>query len=930
VLLLRSKVARRLLWMFLACAVVPIAILGGLTFHQVSSSLREQSRERLRQASKSAGVLILERLNAVRDFVRDAARGSHPAEWNAATVPIRRDAPELVESATLVRPDGRRIALFGDPIAPLARPPGALASLGRLEPRPTRDGVKLILEVPLEGSGGGAGASLACELDARRLLASSVPNALPPHAEFCVATTSGRLLDCSLPALEPQLEGLRLGLADHRGSLETDVAGVPYLASHWSLFLDAQLDAEGWNVFVLEPLSEALGPLVEFRTVFAAAGLACFGIVFLASAHQIRRRMEPLDELQAATQHVAAGRFDVAVQVASDDEFRDLATSFNSMTRRLAEHFALLARQIDLDRRILSSNDERSIVRALLDGVHTLHPCDGVCILLRDADQASRLVGRLRWLPQRRPIAFTSELAEAEAAELGTGTGVVDLDVGAALPRFLEPLAGLGARRVRLLPLWKADGLNGLLALVWRGEAPRIEADPTHARQVADQAAVALVNARTAELNRFLAHRDPLTGLANRLLFHDRLEQALAAARRKGSLVAVCLLDLDRFKAVNDSLGHAAGDRLLQQVARRLAEWSREGALARMGGDEFTLLLEEPPSPEVCSVAARRLLEALARPFALDGREVFVTGSLGIAVHPLDGADAGTLLKHADAAMYDAKEQGGNRCAFFTRQMSERAARRIAVESALRRALERDEVLASYQPIAEAASGEWVGFEVLARWTSPELGVVSPSEFIPVAEESGLIAALGERILRSACAQARAWQLRCRRDFHVAVNLSCVQLRERDLPQRVAQVLADTGFDPHSLVLELTESELMEEGPSGREQIAALRRLGLRVSIDDFGTGYSSLGYLKSFVIDSLKIDRGFLGTVGDGGPDDAIVRAIVGLGHGLGLVIVAEGVERPEQLAALRALGCDLIQGFLIGPALAVEEVEKRMAEWA
>jgi diguanylate cyclase (GGDEF)-like protein len=505
---------------------------------------------------------------------------------------------------------------------------------------------------------------------------------------------------------------------------------------------------------------------------------------------------------------------------------------------------------------------------------------------------------------------------------------VLDLDLSEKSPRFLEPLVRERLSRARVLPLRSASGLVGLLVLADAAESAPIASDPTYARQVADQASVALVNARTAERNRFLAQRDALTGLANRVLFCDRLEQSLASARRNRSLVAVCLLDLDRFKAVNDASGHAAGDRLLQDVARRLGAGVRDGGLARMGGDEFTLLIKDLASPEACSAIARRLLDSLALPFELDGREIFVTASIGIALHPFDGDDPDALLRHADAAMYDAKAQGGNRFAFHTREMSERAARRLALEGALRRALENDELVPHYQPVADVQSGDWVGFEVLARWQSPEFGSVEPIEFIPVAEETGLIGALGERMLRAACQQARDWQLRHRRSFHVAVNLASRQLRDPDLDRRVARILVETGLAAGDLVLELTESELMEEGETGRERIAALRRLGARISIDDFGTGYSSLGYLKSFSVDWLKIDRRFLEGIGTGGPDDAIVRAIVGMGHTLDLVVVAEGVEREEQRAALRSLGCDLVQGWVVAPALPADEVEKRLCE--
>jgi len=325
------------------------------------------------------------------------------------------------------------------------------------------------------------------------------------------------------------------------------------------------------------------------------------------------------------------------------------------------------------------------------------------------------------------------------------------------------------------------------------------------------------------------------------------------------------------------------------------------------------------------------VLGALERPIELaEGGEVFVSGSVGIAVHPVDGADAGSLLQHADAAMYQAKEAGGGRFAFYTRELGERAQRRLAVEAALRRAFERNEIEVHYQPIVDAASREWIGFEALARWTSPELGRVKPSEFVPIAEETGLIVPLGERILERACRQVRAWQLRHHRALHVAVNVARRQLRDRGLGERIARILAASGLTPDALTLELTESELMEQQAEGWETLRELRDLGIRISIDDFGTGYSSLGYLRDAPVDILKIDRCFVEGLEEEGADDVIARAVVGLGHALGLTVLAEGVEREEQLQVLRRLGCDLLQGWLFAPALSSDEVEKRLAAWS
>ncbi len=929
--LLRSKVARQLLWSFLLSAGIPVSVLAVLTFADVSTGLREQSRERLHRAAKSSGLLLLDRLVATRDFLQATARASDPETWTASTgLPWPPGSRALLAAATLVRSDGTRVPLVGPPTAPLAAPVGPLAAHGQLEVRDDVDGPVIVFGIPLEqpletsSAASSAGTSLVVALDPGRFFAAAIPQALPPHAEYCITARSGRVLGCSRAGLAPLLPHTREA---HAGTFETSGADGQYFGSYWTLFLDAQLQAESWTVFVFEPSASALGSLARFRLLFPLLALGCFGIVFLFSVARIRRQMEPLDRLQEATREVGNGRFDVVVHVDADDEFRNLADSFNGMAGRLAGQFDLLARLIDLDRQILAASDERSIARALIDGLPDVHPCVAVGVLLAEVDGPRSLSGWIGLVGERAQVPVALALSDDDVTVLRGGTGVHTCDVRTGPFRALAPLARIGAEEARVLALDGAEGLCGLILLVAAPDGAAAWPDPAVVRQVANQAAVAFVNARTAERNRFLAQRDALTGLANRQVFHDRLEQAVAGARRTGSLVGVCLLDLDRFKGVNDTLGHGAGDRLLREVAERLRRQAPSGTLARMGGDEFTLLLPDLASPETCSSLVQSQIRALSEPFDVDGREVFSTASAGIALFPLDGDSPDDLLKHADAAMYEAKRAGGNRLAFYTQTLSVRASRRLALESALRHAVERDQIVPFYQPLSDPHSREWVGFEVLSRWTDPVLGPVPPIDFIPVAEEIGLIGSLGERILQLACAQARAWQLAHHRALYVSVNLSSRQLRDVSLPGRVAGILAETGLDPALLVLELTESELMEDMDCARTQLAALRALGLRISIDDFGTGYSSLGYLQSFPIDCLKIDRRFLAELGRRHVEDAIVRAIIDIGHALQLTVVAEGVENEQQLHALRTLGCDVVQGWLFDRALPASDVDKRLA---
>jgi diguanylate cyclase (GGDEF)-like protein len=427
---------------------------------------------------------------------------------------------------------------------------------------------------------------------------------------------------------------------------------------------------------------------------------------------------------------------------------------------------------------------------------------------------------------------------------------------------------------------------------------------------------------------RFYALRDPLTTLPTRVLLHDRLAQVIAHAERFRRAVAVLFIDLDRFKAVNETLGHAQGDAVLVEAARRLRECVRdEEIVARVASDEFVIALSDLERSEQAVGVARAVLGELARAFQVDGKSVYCTASIGIAVHPGDGTTPAALVQSADIAMCRAKEQGGNAFQFFLPEMHARAVRRLSVETALRGAVERGEFVLHYQPKFDVRSDALVGFEALLRWRHPELGLLPPAEFVPILEETDLICTVGEWVLREACRQVRAWDQQGLEARPVAVNISMRQFRMRKLERAVARIVGEECIDPALLELELTESLLMRDPEEAVETLASLKAFGVRLAVDDFGTGYSSLAYLRRFPIDALKIDRTFVGDAARGAEDAKIATAIINLGHSLGLQVVAEGVETPAQLQFLRDHGCDEMQGFLLGPPMS-SEAAGRMLE--
>jgi diguanylate cyclase (GGDEF)-like protein len=421
-----------------------------------------------------------------------------------------------------------------------------------------------------------------------------------------------------------------------------------------------------------------------------------------------------------------------------------------------------------------------------------------------------------------------------------------------------------------------------------------------------------------------IAFFDALTALPNRMLLHERLEHAIARQRRDGHQLAVLFMDLDRFKIINDSLGHEAGDVLLRHVAERLRRQVREGdTVSRMGGDEFVVLVENFEHIAAVSNLAERLVEQVSAPYVLESKDCHVTASIGISVFPVDGKDSQSLLKMADMAMYRAKDLGRNNYQYYSPSMNIHTLERLEFESDLRHALERGELVLYYQPKVNIASGRITGTEALLRWKNPQRGLVAPMDFIPLAEETGLIGPIGEWVLASACARNKAWQDQGLTTLRIAVNLSARQFADPMLLPRLTGIIQASGLDPSTLELEITESMVMSHGENAVEVLESLKSTGVHITIDDFGTGYSSLAYLKRFPIDSIKIDRSFIRDIpGDSGGAN-ITRAVVALAHSLKLQVVAEGVETEAQLAFLRALHCDEFQGFYLCQPLPEAEVD-------
>lgn len=522
--------------------------------------------------------------------------------------------------------------------------------------------------------------------------------------------------------------------------------------------------------------------------------------------------------------------------------------------------------------------------------------------------------------PEEHLAAFLVALSNARTLALDEVHD--DPRVDGLRPDYLVPL---GVRSLLIAPIRQGTALRGFILYEHMGEERQwAREEHSFASSVADflLLAVTAEDRRRVEHNfRQLANYDRLTGLPNRALFMDRFAQALLKGRRSGGHIALLILDVDRFKGINDSLGHQSGDLVLRTIGKRILGCVRAAdTVARLGGDEFTVILEEVDGVDTITNIADRILDAVSTTIHLGKAEAHLSTSIGISIYPHDGKDVDTLLQNADSAMYRAKDQGRNRYHFYTHDMHAEAMRRLSRETALRKALVREELLLHYQPQFDTRTGKIVGLEALVRWQDPNLGMIAPADFIPLAEDSGLIVQIGQSVLEMACRQTTQWLGLVPRPFHVAVNLSAGQFALGNLPQTVRKVIEDCGLPADMLQLEITESLFINGESTNIRLLRELKSMGIRLSLDDFGTGSSSLSYLKHFPVDALKIDRDFVTDIGRDPYDEAIAHSIIALAESLQLEVVAEGVENEEQMKQLQAMKCFLMQGFLFSRPLTVE----------
>jgi diguanylate cyclase (GGDEF)-like protein len=907
----RTRVGRRFFFLFAVSGLLPLAVSAFLSLTQVQSLLLEEGDQRLAAIAKTYGMALFQRLLLASDVAVAAVN-------NPAMESMRDSlAPRAFDSLQAFRPGGTTALMPG---LPVPRPPAD--AMERLNAGKTAvflvetfRSPRIYLASPLQGEGFVVG-----ELKPDYVFGS--PTDVPAATDFCVLQESTqRSLYCTAPMDAGMLKASTPKTESRLPQLSFERDGRQYRVRVWTQFLREAFGTPDWAVVASQPIDYQLLGAREFRSLYIPVVALALVIAAWLTVRQSRNIVQPVEQLAERARGVARNEFASRLRLDRNDEFGELGAAFDQMTDRLGRQFASLRALSEIDRHILSKNTDE-VIRAVITRMAEISGADMVTVTLFDHENRRHARTYLR-----RGDAFSMlrrDLGEADLQALEQMGDDFDVDLqqeNGVVPAYLEPareehMSHASVQRI----VWRDESV-GVLVMGFRSAAVISPEQRERAREISDRVAVAVSTAWRDDQLYQQAHFDALTGLPNRLLFKDRLERESARSQRDGATFAVLFIDLDHFKNVNDSFGHSAGDTVLREAARRISRCVRSSdTVSRFGGDEFAVLLTALHHPQEGWLISESVVEALSAPFEAAGHTCFLSASVGIALHPQDGDTAEELLKAADTAMYRAKSGGRSQVVFFEEKMNSEAVSRLTLDRELREALERGELALHYQPQLDLKTGHIISAEALVRWNRPGHGFVPPMRFIPLAEQSGLIEQIGNWIIDHACAQLRTWKQQGVPIERVAVNVSPRQFRRRSFAKVLREALARHGVPATALEIEITEGVLFEQGESAESLLRELSEAGHPIALDDFGTGFSSMSYLKRFPVNTIKIDRVFIEGLGTGPDSEAIVAAIVAMSHALGKHVIAEGVETQRQLAALRRLGCDDMQGFLLSPALPAE----------
>jgi diguanylate cyclase (GGDEF)-like protein len=896
----RNRVTRRVFATFALAAVVPALATSVIAYYTVEQLLFDKSFAQLRSESKNYALSVSQRLVLARDLFEESVTRLPGETRNRDTTifsgygPADSRAQEESHATEAWKADA--------------------ANGIELEIREIDDHSSVWLS-----HGRTRADRVTAQVNSEFLWGSSA--LFPATMSFCVLDQNHAIVFCPDPPGIRVLDLWRQSITESSvGNLTWTENGAALMVGYFTVPLHYEFGQGSFSVAAIQAADDAMAPMAGFRKIFPPAiGLSVLLALWI-SLYQVSRRLRPLDVLTKATNAIAAGDFSTDVKLDTNDEFQSLAISLNKMRLDLHRQISTLQALSELDQNILSTNEVQTVIEGILRSMLKLFDCQCVTITIIDNDAAD--MAKVLWTTNGETI----DVARIEFPENHSQTERNDpirmSHAEADAAHFLPPGNAVGGAFL-VAPIFRHEQLVGVISLAYADSESRDIVQVQPVKEFAARLAVALQTIDRAEELYRRAHYDSLTALPNRQLFKDRLDRAIAHAKTHDQMSALLFIDLDNFKSVNDSEGHAVGDKLLRLAAQRLRRCiSRIDTIARLGGDEFTVILSDIESPNDALKASERIISTLSDSFQIDTIEHFLSASIGITMIPADGDSVDELLRNSDIAMYRAKELGRSRSIFFEEQMNKDAEHRVSLAADLKHAIRRNELVLFYQPKVELETQRMPGAEALLRWSHPTRGMLMPDTFISIAEETGMILEIGEWVIAEAARQLADWKQRGVLET-LALNVSYRQLRDADVVKSATDALHANKLGPGDLEFEITESMLAEDMSGTVSTLRQLRDKGVRIAIDDFGTGYSAFSYLTELSFDTLKIDKAFLADIPASIERTAVLAGIVQIGTMLGKQVVAEGVETPEQAVVLSRHGCGYAQGYLYSPALPADEFE-------
>ena len=922
---LQGKTTSRTLLLFALAALIPVSYLGFLSYREYQDLLREQTHSRLHATSHAYSTIIQDRLSQTSQLLRQI---EHRLAANPYVV-INRQTVKPFHNLTFITDDGLAIHLAGTKTANFTPYENIIKSALRQKTplfitTAGPDRRDIILIQPKTEHTASRGVFLAL-MNPEYLWKGTLAATLP-ETGLCVVNERHITLFCNQPDAT-RISGLpaREYMLSLHGQLTWQKDDETYLASYQKTLLPGHTLIKPYLATVaMQDESSVLAPMASYRTIlWSSAGLSLFLILLLGSL-QVWRILVPLRKVEEGIRHIEHNNFNTRLAISHHDEFGELADCFNTMLDRLRKRFDNLTALSRIDQATLSASGVSQVITNALLYLKEIPAIDSVSLSVFNPDAPEKIsVYQIDPEHQIQPSSSIQILSHGiRTFLLNNPDGVcATADSVRHLTRITP--GNEATRYFFIQPLRWKHHLIGFTSLGSSSAMAWSEEDATHIRDYTNRIAIALFARNREDLLRQQARIDPLTGLANRLLFIEQLQKEISRAQRAEQTLAVLYIDLDRFKVANDSLGHSVGDQLLQEAGSRLYQCTREGdTVSRLGGDEFALIINQLDSGQHASTVASNAIAILSRPFIFHDIESIVTASMGIALYPHDGISVQDLIRHADTAMYRAKEKGGNQYVFFEESMNVEAIRRSSIERELRRAITEKQFILHYQPQVAPKTGKIRGVEALVRWIHPLQGVVGPTQFIGIAEDTGLIAEIGEIVLEEACKQYRIWHDQGLELEYVAVNVSVRQFHQPDFISKVIAALRKYDMPARCLELEITESILVYDTQVIAGKLHELKDMGVHISIDDFGTGYSSMSYLEQLPFDTLKIDMSFVRRIRDNGEGGIIAATIVAMAHALNKQTVAEGVETQAQFDFLLKHDCEMIQGYYYSRPLPAAEL--------